>query len=100
MNAHSALRTARQYHQAGRLAEAEAGYQLVLATDPNDPNALNLLGALYLQTARDEEALDLLRRAVKRLPAFPEAFNNLGVALEARRELRDAEDGASKAATV
>lgn len=33
-------------HQAGRLAEAEAGYRRVLALDPRDPNALTNLATL------------------------------------------------------
>jgi predicted O-linked N-acetylglucosamine transferase (SPINDLY family) len=92
-----ALKEARRHHLAGRLVEAEAGYRAVAGGSDVHPDALNLLGVLCLQMARDEEALTLLRQAVGSRTDFPEAFNNLGVVLEGRGELRDAEDAYRRA---
>lgn len=85
------LQRAAQLHRDGLLAEAEAAYRSVLANDPADADASQLLGVLALQTGRDDEALSLLRRALAVRPDFPEALNNLGVALEAGGDLAGAE---------
>ncbi len=69
------------HHQAGRLAEAEAGYREVLAAEPGQPFALNLLGVLLNTTGRAEDAVTLLRKAVQLRPSNGEFQNNLGEAL-------------------
>ncbi len=38
------ITTALAHHEVGRLDLAEAGYRTVLQHDPNEPDALNLLG--------------------------------------------------------
>ncbi|MDE1146385.1 MAG: tetratricopeptide repeat protein [Azospirillaceae bacterium] len=55
---------ASQHHQAGRLAEAEAGYRQVLALAPRHADALYLLGVIHHQTGRPGEAADLLGQAI------------------------------------
>jgi predicted O-linked N-acetylglucosamine transferase (SPINDLY family) len=69
------------HHNAGRLAEAEAIYRALLAADPDDLNALNLLGVLARQTGRRDEALDLLWRAADLATATPDVHYNLGTVL-------------------
>lgn len=69
------------HHQAGRLAEAEAGYREVLAAEPEQPFALNLLGVLLNTTGRAGDAIPLLRKAVSLRPSNGEFQNNLGEAL-------------------
>ena len=56
----SDLKSAIELHQKGRLAEAEAGYRGVLAAEPDQPFALNLLGILLNATGRGAEALEYL----------------------------------------
>src|SRR6202041_2210039 len=55
-----------KYHQAGRLAEAEACYQRVLAAQPNHADALHLMGVVAHQTRRHDLAVELIGRAIKR----------------------------------
>ncbi len=55
-------------HQAGRGAEAEAGYRRVLAAQPNNADALHLLGVLETQHGQPAAALPLLQRAVQLFP--------------------------------
>ncbi len=43
------LATAVQHHQDGRVAEAEALYRQILAAEPDNSEALHLLGVLSLQ---------------------------------------------------
>ena len=74
----AALLAALAQHEAGRLAEAEAGYAAVLAAWPEHPRALYLLGMLALQTGRAAVAAGLLGRAVAARPGHAEARFALG----------------------
>ncbi len=69
------------HHQAGRLAEAEACYQQVLAAQPDHADALHLLGAIAQQVGRHDIAVDLIRQAIRRNQQNPAYFCNLGFAL-------------------
>jgi protein O-GlcNAc transferase len=69
------------HHQAGRLAEAEASYRQLLATQPDHPDALHLLGAIAQQAGRHDLAVDLFRQAIRRNGQNPIYFCNLGFAL-------------------
>ena len=55
-----------ELHRAGRLPEAEAGYRVWLAANPDDPEALHLLGILRGQRGDNREALAWVQRAVER----------------------------------
>jgi predicted O-linked N-acetylglucosamine transferase (SPINDLY family) len=59
-----AIQTALAHHQAGRLAEAEALYRLVLEQYPKHSSALHLLGVLACQAGRLDEAIDLIGQAI------------------------------------
>lgn len=83
------LRQAMAEHQAGRLDEAERLYMRVLATHPNQIDALHLLGVVAMQRGRTDEAERLIGRAVALKPDFVSAFYNLG---NARREAGRLED--------
>ena len=65
----ASLKLAFQFHAAGQLAQAEARYRELLAADPDNAEALHLLGMLAHQTGRADEAIALLRRAVALAPA-------------------------------
>lgn len=81
-------------HDAGRVAQAEAGYRSVLARDPDDPDALNLLGVLLQERGALDESIALLDRALAVEPDFPEALANLA---RARRLSGDAKAAANLA---
>jgi protein O-GlcNAc transferase len=76
-----ALSRALEHHRAGRLNEAETIYRIVLGHQPDQVDALNLLGLLYVQLNRAAEAEPLLRRAIALESNFAEAHNHLGGAL-------------------
>ena len=82
-----ALRTdierAMALHRAGRLAEATAIYKSVLAVQPDDFNALHLLGLVAFQDKKYQEAIQLIERALKSDSSAYTAFNNLGLAYRA-----------------
>ena len=65
------------HHRAGRLADAETAYRQVLDAEPNDVNALHLLGLIIRQTGRLPDGLALIHRALQLQPTFVEARGNL-----------------------
>ncbi|MGA2229872.1 MAG: tetratricopeptide repeat protein [Tepidisphaeraceae bacterium] len=85
-----ALKRAAAFHQAGRLAEADALYQQVLAQQPNDAAALHGAGVVALQNGRFAEAVELIGRAVAISPSSASYHMNLGVALHKLTRLDDA----------
>ena len=57
------LKDSIELHRLGRLEEAEQGYREHLEAEPNDADALHLLGLLRHQRGAGEEAQTLLARA-------------------------------------
>jgi len=62
-------------------AEAAALCRQVIARDPSDVNFIALLGAILLRMNENEEALQVLQRAVNIAPGFPKAQEDLGTVL-------------------
>jgi len=60
----SVLRQAALHHRLGRFADAEAMYRRALAGDPNNPDALHLLGLTRREQGAAGEAAELIRRAI------------------------------------
>jgi predicted O-linked N-acetylglucosamine transferase (SPINDLY family) len=73
-----ALAVALAHHQAGRLAPAEEIYRRILAIEPQQADALHLLGLIEHQAGRSDTALDLVRRAIAAHPASATYHNSLG----------------------
>ena len=53
-----------QHHQSGRLQAAEQIYRQILAVEPNQADALHLLGVIAHQTGRHEVAVEYIGRAI------------------------------------
>jgi tetratricopeptide (TPR) repeat protein len=73
-----ALTLATGHHGAGRLQEAMAIYQQVLAVDPRNADALHLLGVAAHQHGEHQQGIDDVRRAIAIQPANPIFHENLG----------------------
>jgi tetratricopeptide (TPR) repeat protein len=87
------LRTVRAgfaHHQAGRLPRAEALYRKALQKDPDDANALHLLGVVAYQCGEVGTALRLIERALPELPELPDVHLNYGNALRDAGRLAEA----------
>jgi tetratricopeptide (TPR) repeat protein len=69
------------HHQAGRLAEAEANYNRVLATRPDHFDARHLLGIVCHQRGNHAEAVRHFDMALRRSRNNIHALNNRGSAL-------------------
>lgn len=76
--AQQTLKLALQHHRAGRLAEAEALYRQILASEPGHAEARHLLGLVAHQVGRHDLALELIRQATTLDPNNPAAHTNLG----------------------
>jgi tetratricopeptide (TPR) repeat protein len=63
-----ALMLAEQHRSAGRLDEAQALCRSILDAQPNEPDALHLLGLVALQLGELADAIEQVRRAVKLAP--------------------------------
>ena len=72
------LQAAVAAHRAGRLVEAEQQYRAVLVDEPENPNALHLLGVVYRQRGQPETAATLITQALQYAPALADAHANLG----------------------
>ena len=77
-----ALDLALKHHTAGELAQAESMYNQILQADPNQPQALHLLGVIAHQGGDNEKAVGLIAKALKIQPDNAEAHNNYGSALK------------------
>ncbi|MGE5548095.1 MAG: tetratricopeptide repeat protein [Solirubrobacterales bacterium] len=77
----SQLKRAFDAHRAGRHDEARAGYEAVLAADPDNVDALHLLGVVHRAGKNPAEAARLISRALALNPALADAWGNLGNAL-------------------
>ena len=80
--------------QAGRLAEAESAWRSILAAQPDDPDALHILGCILSQGPLRAEGLALIDRSLESSPRNAAFLNNRArVLLESGRAedaLRDA----------
>ncbi len=86
-----------EHHRAGRLEQAAAAYDKVLARDPDCAPALSMKGVLALQHGRPEEAIAPLQRATALDGTQPGFFLNLGNALRGTERLAEAEDAYRRA---
>ena len=86
----STLADALSHHQAGRLPEAESIYRGILAAEPENADALHLLGVLERQSRRPSAAADLIRKAIDLNGKIPDFHNNLGTVLLDTGEMDEA----------
>ncbi|MCA6104221.1 tetratricopeptide repeat protein [Bradyrhizobium australafricanum] len=77
-------------HQRGQLAAAEKIYEDMLRQQPDNFDALHLLGLISAQTGRSERGVDLIRRAIRLNGNVADAHSNLGNALRALRRFDEA----------
>jgi tetratricopeptide (TPR) repeat protein len=73
-----ALGIAAGFHRAGKLVEAEGIYRQILARDPRQADALQLLGTLLGQKGDLRGAEDLLRKSLEISPQNAGVYLNLG----------------------
>ncbi|MBF7729757.1 tetratricopeptide repeat protein [Pseudomonas sp. N040] len=66
------------HHRGGQFSQAEALYQQVLLIDPDQSDALHLLGVIAAQAGKFAQSAQLIERAIRKNPRNPVFHNNLG----------------------
>ena len=72
-----AVHLALDHHRAGRLREAESIYRQILASEPNNVDALHFLGVLAHQSGHHQAAIDSIERAIALHPGVVEHHINV-----------------------
>jgi tetratricopeptide (TPR) repeat protein len=77
------LSNAIAHHQRGELEPAERIYRAILSEQPEDPEALQLLGVVLLQRGHPQQAIQLIERAIALVPSIAAYHANLAEAYRA-----------------
>lgn len=86
------LAQATALHQTGKLNEAHAIYQDVLAENPQHTQAMTMLGAVYIQAGQHEQGLSFIRQSLAINPEQADAYYIGGIGLQALKNLDQALD--------
>jgi tetratricopeptide (TPR) repeat protein len=78
------------HHKAGRIVPAEQLYRSVLAAEPDNPDALHLLGVVLYGRGELAAAIELIGRAIARRGDAPDYHCSLGEALRLAGRIREA----------
>lgn len=92
-----ALSTALQKHQTGDLTGAEAAYQEILKSSPNNPDALHLAGLVAHQRGDQFLAKGRIEQAIQAHAGVADFHNSLGAVLLALGEVSHAVEAFSQA---
>jgi tetratricopeptide (TPR) repeat protein len=87
-------------HAAGRIVEAAERYEAALAVDPQQFDALHMLGVARFQSGDGGGAAALLARAVRLAPDVAAAHSHLGMALTLLGRLDEAALSCERAAAL
>jgi len=87
-------------HQQGNLDSAEKGYRTILEINPQQADALQLLGVVNAQRGNINRAVTLYERAIEANPRLFPAYNNLGSALYSLGRHREAAENFRRAAEI
>ena len=69
------------FQKKGQLRKAEEIYRQILHGNPNNADALHLLGTIAFRAGKPDDAISLIRRAIQKEPRNPHFYNNCGPAL-------------------
>ncbi len=94
------LERALALHESGDLAGAATHYAQMLASNPQDADALHLTGLLAHQEGDQLRALDLITRAIRAQPAAPRFHFNQGNVLAALERTPAAAESFRRAAEL
>ncbi|MCY3852067.1 MAG: tetratricopeptide repeat protein [Gammaproteobacteria bacterium] len=88
------------HQKLGRLEEALAQYELVLADDPHNPGAIDRLAMVRHDQGRFAESLELYRKHISLDPGNANAHSNLGIVLYRMGRTGEAREALEHALTL
>lgn len=86
------LNMGRSYHANGQLRLAEACYRKAMELDPNNVDALHMLGVVGMQLDATDDAIRLMKRAARKSPRDHSIFVNLGSAYHKAKKHAEARE--------
>ena len=89
-----------KYLKSGESKKAEEIFLEILEENPNDNNALHLLGYLNFQRGDVDEGILLIKKSLSIFPNFPEALINLGNAYIQKKQYNEAINSFQKAISL
>lgn len=90
LNVQENLQVAVSYQAAQKVDQAAEIYQAILGVEPEQPDALHLLGLIESQRGNHDKAVGLVRKATSLAPENPLFWSNYGVVLRHADKLDDA----------
>jgi len=94
------LNKALAFHKSGRLEDAKKIYENLLTKNPNNFEITNLLGVVFLQLKKYDEAIFLIKKAININPNHHALYNNLGVSYKEIEKYSEAIDSFKKAIKI
>ena len=86
-----------EMHRKGRFVEAERIYRRILQAEPNQPDALHLLGLIAKEAGQTDAAIQLVRKAIAASPGTASFRSNLAMMYEEQGKYADSEAAARSA---
>jgi predicted TPR repeat methyltransferase len=84
------LEVALKHHRSGKLQKAKTLYRKILKAEPDNVDALHMLGLLLHQSGEHETAIRLFNQAIERGEESTEVYTNLGSALQTCNRIDEA----------
>lgn len=84
MNINEAMYLAVQSLRAGDLEQAERIFKEILKIQPDNADALQLLGVIFYQNGSYNAAMEYMEKALLYAPANADVHNNLGIILQSK----------------
>lgn len=100
MSVQDAVQFGMKEHQQGHAEAAEIVYQQILEVEPENTDALHLLGVLRAQQGQHNDAIDLINRAIAINPGIPDFYRNLANVYRAIGNLEEAGNCLRKATEI
>jgi predicted O-linked N-acetylglucosamine transferase (SPINDLY family) len=89
-----------QLHQQGQLEQAEALYKAILQAQPQQADALHLLGVIAKQRGQAQLAVDLINQSLQINPNNAAAYSNIGLAFQSLKRFDEALASYERALTI
>lgn len=94
------IQQALQHYSARQFAQAEQIYRHILASNPNHPDALGMLGVLALMARHLDQAEKLIRRSLEIDPHCESMLSNLGIVYRQMGRMSEAIDYYRRAVAI